>query len=1497
MSMELNLNFHDPQHFTVSLISDNKREETKLLGFTSPISDKGQEHIRWYLEEYVTQYSADIDSDTAQKIDKQLPVLGKALFNKVFSSKAAHRLFKKFKENKTQGRLLTITAAYPAILSLPWELLYYPARKGHFLIDESPPISIRRRMRGAGDQSFSINPKSQAHILFIVSRPSNADAINPHADAQAILDGLDKCLAERMTVEFLLTPTLSNLQKRLENKALPHVDIVHFNGHCLFDEVGHLGNEARTALNIQSEVLKRDAAAIEIGKNTGYLLFENNNGESHFVPAQLFANMLNRHQVPLLILSAYHGTSVDNHKNRDNLVAQLAAMGIPFVLAMRYSMLIPATRKFFKAFYEALAQGQTIGTAFDMARFVLYQETIRRETSLQVQERVNIHLQDWFLPVLYQQVPDSPLLLSPNGECYLGTLPLHNNLPKQTGEFVGRCNELWHIERQFMRGTRRITINGVEGQGKTCLAQETGHWLQKTGLFKCVVFIDFANLQGVDFVSMAVSLIASVLQKNLLDAESVTQALRRVPTLLIFDNVDFSAEENPHFANGGTAPALQTDTTGAMHLGNSSVFQTGHETTDSLMNFGNSSAFQTGLETTDSLLLNQGRVKEISGTATTNAIFPHTSEQASTSVNTGTANSLLFNKEKLGGISGAPQTAIETTGTEKNSLLFNKERLGGISGAPQTAVETTTSFPFKRVRLGILGASGSETKNSTLFNTEGLGGISGASQTGAKTAAKTATLFNTEGLGGISGTSAASQTATPLDGISSAPQTVTKTTDSSKRQEEITRLLNMAKKWSEAGKSRLIIITHRPQYHAAFSNTGSLKHYQLALDSLNQTEALRYFDALLQSPPGPVYEIPQREAVERLLGQIHYHPLSINLLARQVKNDTIGAVSWRLESLLVAYPVNMSPFEKALMASLNLSVEKLESSQQWLQKIGVFQGGAFENVLQAIMELPEAQGSPLLQSLESMALIQAEKLNGVTVPYFHFHPRLASLLWARMSPTEQQLSTARYHQGYYELSQFLYNEEKNNFHQTNAIARKELPNLLHAVYGALATGKSWAIEFAVSVHVFLHDFGIKSDLDQLVVNKETVEQVGFSQEWLTNRSNQGEQLYAASHYQEAQAVFEEILERLDETPTYQRCVILGWLGRCLAEQGQFELSADYFRQTLTELGQLEYSQQVRQEVGRMQTYLATALKEIKDYSGAREAYQAALSIVREFKDTHSEAAIQSQLATLAMLQGFPDEAEQRFREALPLFRQLNDSQSEANVWQQLGDIYQNRQQWEAAAQAYLQAANFREKQGDLVGAILSWIQLAQINRALGNLQETERWYRKVIEGGKSAQDWISVSRGFRNLAELLYTQPQRLGEALKLAEASLSIEKSLTPNEAETWKTYTLMAKIAELQKNAAQAKTYRSLARKYKAEAHGTQDELQQHQQLIDAVVQTIANPKLKPQLETMLQQREGKGWAGLVIAIRRILKGERNWEKLCDKECLDLTDAMIVQKILQEI
>jgi hypothetical protein len=75
------------------------------------------------------------------------------------------------------------------------------------------------------------------------------------------------------------------------------------------------------------------------------------------------------------------------------------------------------------------------------------------------------------------------------------------------------------------------------------------------------------------------------------------------------------------------------------------------------------------------------------------------------------------------------------------------------------------------------------------------------------------------------------------------------------------------------------------------------------------------------------------------------------------------------------------------------------------------------------------------------------------------------------------------------------------------------------------------------------------------------------------------------------------------------------------------------------------------------------------------------------------------------------------------------------------------------------------------------------------------------------------------------------------------------------------------------------------------TEQILQTHASLILAVVQTIHNPELKPQLDMVLQQSAQNGWQDLVNAINKIVAGSREQSLV---NGLDEEDAIIVDSIL---
>jgi tetratricopeptide (TPR) repeat protein len=1093
MACELGLRFDDPAHVVVTLNDAGRLQTAKAQEFVAPLDADAQRDLQWYFEVYPVQYTTEIDDERASQIAERIPAWGAALFNAVFADHGAERLFDRFQDASEEGKLVTVSSDHPAVLAQPWELLRDP--QGTFLFLDDPRISVRRQLAGAGGgrAPFDVTPKDRLHLLFVVSRPKDAGFIDPRADPQAVMDAIEAEASGRVAWEFLRPATVEGLIRRLDDRRLPTVDILHFDGHGAYDWDGTLAERAKqAALAASASHVLKDAVGAQAQQ--GYLLFEKADGTSAPIAAGLLADLLHRKRVGLTVLSACQSATVGGEDPMGSVAARLTHAGLPSILAMTHSVLVDTTRALFGHFYRELARGETIGAALDNARAQLYAQP-ERSARQRAEGRIALTLQDWFLPALYQPGVDTGLLTET--EVKLSEPAAASDLPRlQESGFYGRRRELWDIERWFVGGTRRIVVKGFGGEGKTYLTQEAGRWLQRAGMFERVCFVGYAAFQGSDPVGFAVSTLATTLGESLLDAKAATATLTNTPTLVILDNLEALGEEP------------------------------------------------------------------------------------------------------------------------------RKELLGAAVG------------------------------------------------------------------------------------------------------------------WSEAGRSRVLITTRSDDLcHAGFPKEGSNLCRYLQLQGLAEDDAVDWFQALIRLPPEPRVPLPQRDALRNLFAKVGFHPLSVGMLARELKVRRIAELGERLEALLATEKGN------PLLASLNLSLERLDpQSASYLPRLGVFQGGAFEDDLVAICELDEAQWQSMRRGLEQTGLIQTESVPGVTPPFLRFHPTLAPALWAKLPSEEQAALAPRYQERYYQMSSFLYIEDsKKQVAVVRAIARRELPNLLAAVQGALDAGAPWAVDFADNVSRFLEYFGLTRDRAALTKRAQAVAGEKGSENWNLARSSLGDQLLAGGSFREAETVFTDILAHLDKGPSFQRCVILLKLGRCYEGQGQVAHAETTHRQALAEAGKLETTTNVRGLMSSLQADLGDVLMRRGQYRDARVEYEASLAIATELRDDRQVAVVLGQLGALALAEENLDEAELRYRQALETFRGLGEPSAEATVSHQLGLVYQRTNRLPEAEHAYREAARIHEGYGNRVAAAQSWGQLAQVVQRAGRLDDAEAWYVKSVKSIASRRR--SVFRG------------------------------------------------------------------------------------------------------------------------------------------------------------
>ena len=145
------------------------------------------------------------------------------------------------------------------------------------------------------------------------------------------------------------------------------------------------------------------------------------------------------------------------------------------------------------------------------------------------------------------------------------------------------------------------------------------------------------------------------------------------------------------------------------------------------------------------------------------------------------------------------------------------------------------------------------------------------------------------------------------------------------------------------------------------------------------------------------------------------------------------------------------------------------------------------------------------------------------------------------------------------MAGYLYREDTQNPDQARAIARRELPNLLHAARQALDVGDPDAVDFVDSVNKFLTIFGMTRESALLTQHAEKLGSKNGSKAWYLAQSNRGEQLFQSGQVEKATEIFSNILNTLGEEANIRPCKHFGQLGRCYRVSGRPDLAEILYR--------------------------------------------------------------------------------------------------------------------------------------------------------------------------------------------------------------------------------------------------------------------------------------------------------------------------------------------------
>jgi tetratricopeptide (TPR) repeat protein len=700
---------------------------------------------------------------------------------------------------------------------------------------------------------------------------------------------------------------------------------------------------------------------------------------------------------------------------------------------------------------------------------------------------------------------------------------------------------------------------------------------------------------------------------------------------------------------------------------------------------------------------------------------------------------------------------------------------------------------------------------------------------------------------------------------------------------------------------------------------------QVALKGLYPEDAYALASRLLEYLGIDRAKAPYAELRE-LLQQLDYHPLAIQLVL-----PTLGESALSLAQIEADFASLLPHFaddtqtgrNRSLLASLDYSLRRLSEAQRTLlPRLALFEGGASENNLMAITEIPEPDWMKLRQALEQAALLTAEQVEGIAVPFLHFHPVLAPYLRSQQGADDSALRE-RYAQRYSGLANYLYDEDKRHPQAVRALVRKELPNLRRALELLLEAGDLDAASgMADYIAKFLNNFGLLRErdelrrrIDEVVAAKGTQESVGLTQAEFLRESGLGDDELERGEVRAAYTRFTTLLARIEALPegaplgtgSYEHCLTLVRLGRCLRTGGQPAVAEDSLRKALTVIEALMSRQPENESYirmrGKLLGELADVLTDEGKYLQAREAYEEALQIDEQLGDLRNQGVDLGELGLLALRQGDFVEAQEHYAAALQLFQRLGEPATEAIYWHQLGMVAQRQQAWAEAEHCYRESLAIDEQLGDVAGAAATCNQLAIVARGASRPAEAEGWYKRALELYEQTNPGgPGQARSLSNLASLLMNEVQagraattRLAEAKHYAEQSLAIREKLDASQ-EIWNSLDTLAEIADLEGHAEEARDYRRRELETFAAFAGNRYHIdKQHGQLIAAIVAASqGDAQARAEVEAALPQLEERGWK-IATATRRIWSGERDWPSLVEGGGDE--EALLILRILETI
>jgi len=506
------------------------------LAVTNPAKPEEEQELEWYFERWLSfPFTDRVRAERAAGLIREY---GESLFAQVFRSDPD--IYLEYQRAMQGGGVLLQIVGSPEFHALHWEALKDPKRPHPLAVDQ--PV-VRKNRRAVVDPA-RVAEAPELRVLLLTARPSGRRDVGYRTISRPLIEALETSKL-RATIDIVRPGTFEALLKHLEKTKNDHGDgyyhILHLDLHgavLIFGEYQNIANESASS----SAHLFKGYGTRPVEPYDGeraFLMFEDDDSRDGnggvLVSADDLAGQLQMHRVPVVALNACQsGKQVGGTATETSLGSRLLLSGAQLVIAMGYSVTVSAAGKFMTRFYDELLAGREPATAIRSARLELFRDKARRAAYNQM-----IDLEDWMLPVIYQNAPPQFRFTAAGG--VTGAAASRHPRPATAYGFFGRDLDVLEIERRLLLRGNLLLVQGMGGAGKSTLLHHLGWWWQKTRFVEQVFYF------GYDLKAWHLQEIIGAIGEQLglpltgrmrEDRSEVVRALKHTRHLLMLDNME-----------------------------------------------------------------------------------------------------------------------------------------------------------------------------------------------------------------------------------------------------------------------------------------------------------------------------------------------------------------------------------------------------------------------------------------------------------------------------------------------------------------------------------------------------------------------------------------------------------------------------------------------------------------------------------------------------------------------------------------------------------------------------------------------------------------------------------------------------------------------------------------------------------------------------------------------------------------------------------------------